>query len=87
MVFDGESGKYLLKKAKNLDKDQSYVLYFPTQEQLCPHPFPLGEFESKDEVRALAEQRGFVNAKSMTARIFALSKTSPTETLSSAMRG
>ena len=29
----------------------------------CPHPFPLGEFESKDEVRALAEQRGFVNAK------------------------
>lgn len=63
VVFDGESGKYLLKKAKNLDKDQSYVLYFLTQEQLARTLFPLGEFESKDEVRALAEQRGFVNAK------------------------
>ena len=63
VVFYEKSGKYLLKKAKNLDKDQSYVLYFLTQEQLARTLFPLGEFESKDEVRALAEKRGFVNAK------------------------
>ena len=61
--FDPQSGKYLLKKAKNPDKDQSYVLYFLNQQQLAHTEFPLGRFESKDEVRALAQSYGFVNAK------------------------
>lgn len=56
---DGE--KYLLKKAKDPSKDQSYVLYSLTQEQLRRIRFPLGEY-TKDEVRKIAEENGFVNA-------------------------
>ena len=54
-------GKYLLKKALDPSKDQSYVLYSLTQEQLAHVCFPLGEL-SKDEVRRIAEENGFVNA-------------------------
>lgn len=54
--------RYLLKKAKNIEKDQSYVLYFLNQDQLAHTLLPLGEFESKDQVRAVAEKYGFVNA-------------------------
>lgn len=61
--YDEISGRYLLKKAKNTAKDQSYVLYFLTQEQLKHTQFPLGEFDSKDQIRALAAQMGFLNAK------------------------
>ena len=58
-----ERGLWLLKKAKNESKDQSYVLYFLTQEQLSHTRFPLGEFSSKDEIRAIAEEYGFLHAK------------------------
>lgn len=58
-----ERGRWLLKKAKNEPKDQSYVLYFLTQEQLGHTRFPLGDFSSKDEIRAIAEKLGFLNAK------------------------
>lgn len=58
-----ERGRWLLKKAKNEPKDQSYVLYFLTQEQLAHTRFPLGDFESKDEIRAIAQELGFLNAK------------------------
>lgn len=61
--FDENRGRWLLKKARNADKDQSYVLYFMTQQQLACTRFPLGIFEKKDEVRALAEQYGFSNAR------------------------
>ena len=61
--MDAVSGRMLLKKAKNAAKDQSYVLAFLTQEQLKHTVFPLGEFSSKDEVRRVADARGFVNAK------------------------
>ncbi len=54
--------RFLLKKAKDLSKDQSYVLYSMTQEQLAHTLFPLGGFE-KSEVRKIAEENGFINAK------------------------
>lgn len=54
--------RYLLKKAKDHTKDQSYVLYSLTQEQLAHTKFPLGEYE-KSEVREIAERNGFVNAR------------------------
>ena len=60
--YDSASGRWLLKKAKNLEKDQSYVLYFLSQDQLAHTRFPLGSFTSKEEVRALAARYGFVNA-------------------------
>ena len=60
--FDGETGRYLLKKGRNEDKDQSYVLYSLTQDQLRRTRFPLGEMD-KPEVRRIAEEHGFVNAR------------------------
>ena len=61
--WSNERNRWLLKKAKNEPKDQSYVLYFLTQEQLAHTRFPLGEFESKDQIRAIAAEYGFVTAK------------------------
>ncbi len=57
-----EDGKYVLKKALDLTKDQSYVLYSLTQEQMAHTCFPLGEL-SKPEVRALADRHAFRNAE------------------------
>lgn len=56
--FDGARGRYLLKKGKNLQKDQSYVLYRLTQAQLARTQMPLGEIDSKDAIRALAAEAG-----------------------------
>ena len=58
---DPETGRYILRKAVNLDKDQSYVLYSLTQDQLKHVLFPLGGL-SKPEVRAIADREGFVSA-------------------------
>ena len=59
--IEGHNGRYVLKKALDPAKDQSYVLYSLTQEQLAHVRFPLGGL-SKDEVRRIAEENGFVNA-------------------------
>lgn len=56
-----QNGRFILEKAKDLSKDQSYVLYGLTQHQLSHTVLPLGEF-TKQEIRALAEENGFVNA-------------------------
>lgn len=61
--YDEEKGRYLLKKSANAAKDQSYVLYFMTQDQLAHTCFPLGEYSDKEQVRAVAEKYGFVNAR------------------------
>lgn len=58
---DQRSGRYLLKKALDDSKDQSYVLYSLTQEQLSHTILPLGGYK-KSEVRKIAETYGFVNA-------------------------
>ena len=55
------SGRLQLRKARDESKDQSYVLYMLTQEQLAHLRFPLGEL-SKAEVRAIAESAGLVTA-------------------------
>ena len=60
--FDASSGRYLLKKGVDETKDQSYVLYCLDQFQLEHTLFPLGCFR-KSEVRKMAEELGFVNAK------------------------
>ena len=56
MEYSEKYGKYVLKKANNLEKDQSYVLYNMPQELLGKILFPLGEFESKEEVRKVAKE-------------------------------
>ena len=50
-----ENNKYFLKKAKNDTKDQSYVLYNLTQQQLSQTLFPLGEF-TKKEIKEIAKK-------------------------------
>ena len=59
--IEEENGKFVLKKALDETKDQSYVLYSMTQDQLVHTMFPLGSMQ-KTEVRAIAEESGFVNA-------------------------
>lgn len=54
-------GKYVLKKAIDESKDQSYVLYFLSQAQLARLLFPLGGMH-KTETRRMAEESGFSNA-------------------------
>lgn len=57
-----DTGRYLLKKAVDTGKDQSYVLYMLTQQQLAQIKFPLGE-KTKTETRQIAEQLHFCNAE------------------------
>ncbi len=59
--IEKKDGRYLLLKAKDLSKDQSYVLYNLTQEKLSKVLFPLGDY-TKPEIRSIAEKAGFVNA-------------------------
>lgn len=59
--YDEKSGRYLLKKAVDASKDQSYVLYNLTQDQLKKTLFPLGGY-FKSEIREIAEKNGFINA-------------------------
>jgi tRNA-specific 2-thiouridylase len=61
IVQDSTSGRYQLKKALDKSKDQSYVLYSLSQEQLAHTLFPLGNM-TKAETRAFADSRGFVSA-------------------------
>ncbi len=56
-----ENGRYVLKKALDETKDQSYVLYNLTQAQLKHTCFPLGEL-CKVQTRQIAAQAGFVSA-------------------------
>lgn len=51
--YNDESGRYELWKGKDGKRDQSYVLYGLTQEQLSATLFPLGDLE-KTEVRERA---------------------------------
>lgn len=57
IVQDEETGRFLLQKALDPKKDQSYVLYCLTQEQLARTLFPLGGME-KPQVRQYAEELG-----------------------------
>lgn len=50
-----ENGRYAISKSKNYQKDQSYLLYNLTQEQLKKTIFPLSDL-SKNETRELAKQ-------------------------------
>ena len=57
-----KTGRYLLYKAADKTKDQSYFLYCLTQQQLAHIRFPLGDL-TKEKARAIAEENGFVNAR------------------------
>ena len=56
--YDGEKGRYLLKKSRAGKKDQTYVLYNLNQLQLSRTLTLLGAFGGKDEVRGIAAELG-----------------------------
>ena len=56
MEYSEKYEQYVLRKAKNLLKDQSYVLYSMPKKLLGKVLFPLGEFNSKEDVRGIAKQ-------------------------------
>lgn len=59
---DPDTHRYLLCKATDAAKDQTYFLASLTQDQLKHIRFPLGEL-TKAQVREIAQQQGFINAK------------------------
>jgi len=63
------TGRYFLRKAKDLKKDQSYFLYRLSQPQLAQVLFPLAHY-TKDQVRAIARQSGLGVAESKESQDF-----------------
>ena len=59
---DPETGRWLLKRAADSAKDQTYFLACLTQAQLARIRFPLGEL-TKPQVRQIAQAHGFLNAR------------------------
>ena len=59
--YDEVRGRWLLKRSPDAKKDQSYVLYNMTQDELAHTLFPCGEL-TKDRIREIALQNGLVNA-------------------------
>ncbi len=60
--YDETQFRYRLRRAVDLTKDQTYVLYFLSQDQLARLYFPLGRFE-KSDARDLAEREGLIVAR------------------------
>ena len=59
--YDDKAARYVLKKGRDLSKDQSYFLFEMTQKQLERATFPLGDL-TKTEVRAIANRMGLETA-------------------------
>ncbi len=59
--YDAGSGRYLLKRAADTAKDQTYVLYTLTQDRLSKIILPLGAY-TKAEIREIARENGFESA-------------------------
>ena len=56
-VLKLENGRYTVKSSKTCEKDQTYVLYSLTQEQLAHTLMPVGDYDKK-EIRKIAEKIG-----------------------------
>lgn len=57
-IYDSDEKKYYLQQSDASNKDQSYFLYFLNQDKLKHLLFPLGQFKSKEETKALVSQLG-----------------------------
>lgn len=62
MAPDDTCDRWRLVRARDANKDQSYVLYALDQERLSHVLLPLGDL-TKPEVRTIAERHGFSNAR------------------------
>lgn len=55
-------GRYLIRRAEDAKKDQTYMLWSLTQKQLSRIIFPLGDI-TKEEAKEIAASLGFLSAK------------------------
>lgn len=62
ILYDKNLNRYCIRQASSQAKDQTYVLYNLTQEQLKHVLMPLGDY-TKDEIREIAKQNNFVTAE------------------------
>ncbi|MCF0228529.1 MAG: hypothetical protein HUJ76_02385 [Parasporobacterium sp.] len=60
--YNDERGRYVLRRAKDREKDQTYKLYRLSQKDLSHIIAPLGSYE-KEEIRRIAMEAGLKNAK------------------------
>lgn len=59
--YNKETNRYYIEEASTIQKDQTYVLYNLTQEQLKHVLMPLGDY-TKEQVRKIAEENNFITA-------------------------
>ncbi|MEM9083538.1 MAG: tRNA 2-thiouridine(34) synthase MnmA, partial [Planctomycetota bacterium] len=57
-VTEGVHGQPQLRCGRDANKDQSYVLFGVPKDRLVHMMLPIGEYETKSEVRALADEMG-----------------------------
>lgn len=62
LFYDPDRGRHMVRRAVDGRKDQTYVLYNLTQEQISRTLMPLGEY-TKDEVRRMAARQGLAVAE------------------------
>ena len=57
-VYSEEFKRYVIKKSNAGKKDQTYVLYNINKELVSKILFPLGQFETKEQIRQIAKEHG-----------------------------
>ena len=62
IFYDKKINRYILRKAIDTTKDQTYFLYAMTQDELSKTIFPLGNL-LKSEVREIATKNNLINAQ------------------------
>ena len=69
LEHNGEKGRFTIRRSLDQKKDQTYVLYGMTQQQLARTLMPLGNY-TKEQVRKIARERGlFVANKAESQEI------------------
>jgi tRNA-uridine 2-sulfurtransferase len=76
---DASTGRYQLGRGVDVGKDQSYVLFGLQQSQLARTLLPLGAY-TKDVVRALAQERGYLTAEKPESQDICFLRGQPKET-------
>lgn len=61
--YDEQLDRYVIKKSAEERKDQTYMMYSLSQEQIKHTLMPLGGFETKEEVRQIAEREDLIVAR------------------------
>jgi tRNA-specific 2-thiouridylase len=62
VFHDPEANRYILARAGDREKDQTYALYATKQSELAHMRMPLGELTSKEETREIARRYGLAVA-------------------------